>query len=266
MACLHRPIKRRMAEVMGAETMKTLLREFRDGIAPVVDFIFPPRCPICSDAVLEQGGLCSECWSGLEIPGAHTCTVCEANLPDERKQSVCVTCAGAKHDHDAIICATRYNDVSRQLVLSLKHGRRIALAALMARLIAARLPKAIDHPVFVPVPLHRWRLWKRGFNQSALIARELASLRKEPLVVDALVRHRQTPSLGGMDRHQRHTVLAGSVGVSPRAIPKLAGRTVVLVDDVLTSGATSRECVRALKDAGAGAVWIACFARVSGGL
>ncbi|WP_370516043.1 ComF family protein [Novosphingobium sp. Gsoil 351] len=114
----------------------------------------------------------------------------------------------------------------------------------------------------VPVPLHRWRLWKRGFNQSALLARTIAATPGRTLAVDALFRTRATPSLGGLGRNERAKALRGTISVNPVWQPRLRGASVLLVDDVMTSGATSDACVRELLRAGAAKVRIACFARV----
>jgi len=234
---------------MAEAKWSALVRDVREGIAPVLDFVYPPRCPICGDATLDQGGLCAPCWNELDIPE-----------PGENSFD-----AGPRLAGTPIVAATYYNDISRQLVLAFKHGRRISLAGFMARLIAARLPDYDDRPLFVPVPLHRWRLWKRGYNQAALIARELAKLRGGELLVDGLVRHRQTTSLGGLNAAARQAELAGAITASDKTQRTINGRIVVLVDDVVTSGATSEECVRALKAAGAGRVAVACFARVPDG-
>jgi predicted amidophosphoribosyltransferase len=114
----------------------------------------------------------------------------------------------------------------------------------------------------VPVPLHPLRLWHRGFNQSALLAREIARLRGATLLVDGLVRRKRTPVLGGLGKLARARVLSGAIAVRPRCRAMLKGASVVLVDDVMTSGATSDACVGALKRAGAERVVVACFARV----
>lgn len=165
--------------------------------------------------------------------------------------------------HDGIAAATLYNDASRKLILAFKHGRRIALAPFLARLIMAQLPPEVDETWLVaPVPLHRWRLWRRGFNQSALLAREIARTRNSRLLVDGLIRRKPTPSLGGLGRNARIQALAGAIIANAKHRANLKGGKILLVDDVLTSGATSGACVSALKRAGAERVVIACFARV----
>lgn len=221
---------------MQSADFRIAAKAVREGIAPLVDFLYPPRCPVCGAGIMDQGGLCTDCWGRLELP--------------------------AEGSEAGIVAATKYNDVSRQLVLALKHGGRISLAGMMARLIAARLPETCADTVFVPVPLHRWRLWKRGYNQAALIAGDLARLRGGGLAVDGLRRLVRTPSLGGMGAQARRDVLAGSIAVSPRTAARIAERTIILVDDVFTSGATSGECVKVLRHAGAAQVIVACFAKV----
>ena len=211
-----------------------------------------------------QQGLCAECWSELAIPGKPACGSCqrpfgEGSIPDG---ATCAACLAKKPRHDGIAAGTLYNDTSRRLVLAFKHGRRIALAPMLARLIAARLPGMDGEWLIVPVPLHRRRLWQRGFNQAVLLARELAKTTGKRLLVDALVRRKPTPSLGGLGRKARARALKGAIAVKPASKARLRGAQVLLVDDVLTSGATSAACISALKRAGARRVVIACFARV----
>ncbi|MEL7445273.1 MAG: phosphoribosyltransferase family protein [Pseudomonadota bacterium] len=147
--------------------------------------------------------------------------------------------------------------------MTYKHGRKIALSKLLGRLLAARLPERTGQPpLLIPVPLHRWRIWQRGFNQAGLLAKELAVRGKGDLMVDGLVRTKQTASLGGLGAKARRRVLQGAISVRPSRAPLIADRHVVLVDDVLTSGATSDACVRVLLGAKAKSVTIACFARV----
>ncbi|MFO6447268.1 ComF family protein [Erythrobacter sp. NE805] len=218
-----------------------VVRDLVRSVQPLVDFVYPPRCAACGVALAAQDGLCSECWATLEVP-----PLAEGGVV-------------------AIYAATYYNDTSRRLVLAYKHGGRIALSRLLARLIAARMPEPAPGrppPLLVPVPLHRWRLWQRGFNQAALLARELERFGKGRAEVAALVRHRRTPNLGGLGRDDRERVLRGAIRLDPAHAARLAGRNVVLVDDVLTSGATSRACIAAIAGARPASIALACFARV----
>ena len=236
----------------------------RESLAPLVDLLYPPRCPVCGEGIAQQVGLCVACWDELAIPGEPACARCQRPFGSDAMagDAICAPCLARPPRHDGIAAGTIYNDTARKLVLAFKHGRRIALAPMLARLIAARLPVLDEEWLVVPVPLHRWRLWRRGFNQAALIGRELARLTGGRLAVDALVRRKRTPMLGGLGRAARARTLAGAIAVDPRWAERLRGANIVLVDDVLTSGATSEACVAALKRAGAARVIVACFSRV----
>ena len=231
-------------------------------LAPVVDLVFPPRCPLCGEGLAAQVGLCAACWGELAIPGEPSCASCQRPLADGVVDgSTCAVCLADPPRHDGIAAGTLYNEASRKLVLAFKHGHRIALAPMLARLVAAKLPDEVGEGwIAVPVPLHRWRLWSRGFNQSALLGREIAALRGCRLLVDGLVRTRRTPPLGGLGKKARARMLSGAIAVNPSRASGIKGARIVLVDDVLTSGATTDACVRALKRAGASEVAIACFA------
>ena len=232
-------------------------------IAPIVDLVFPPRCPLCGEGLSAQQGLCATCWSELAIPGEPCCTLCQRPFPDRVPEgTICAPCLAELPKHDGIAAGTLYNDASRRLVLAFKHGHRIALAPMLARLMIARLGEVGPDWVVVPVPLHRWRLWRRGFNQAALLAKEIAAARNAQFLADGLERRKQTPVLGGLGKRARARALAGAISINPKRTGRIKGRKVLLVDDVLTSGATSEACLSVLRRAGAERVRIACFARV----
>lgn len=244
-------------------------REISAGLRPIVDLVYPPRCPLCGEAVSDQGGLCSECFTELEMPGEPACETCQRPLGNSgtKKSEQCFACQNEAPRHSGIVAATLYNDASRELVLKFKHGGKIALASLLGRLMAGKLdPQGDDPPLLIPVPLHRLRIWERGFNQSALLARELERHGKGELLLDGLVRRKRTPSLGGLGNKERRAALKGAIEVRKRCLKRIAGRDVILVDDVLTSGATSNACIDALLAGGARSVKLACFARVVSGI
>ena len=249
--------------------MLTRRMGFSQLLAPVIDVLFPPRCALCGAATASSAsgapGLCAACWGELDLPGEGGCPLCQRPARHGSDEGeICHPCRDTPPLHEGVTAATLYNPASRELVLALKRGGRIALAPLLARLMAARLVGVGEDWLVVPVPLHRWRLWGRGFNQSALLAREIARITGARLVVDGLIRVRRTPSLGGLGREERATTLSGAIAANRRQESRLRGAKVLLVDDVLTSGATSDACIRALRLAGVERVRIACFARVSG--
>lgn len=230
---------------------------------PVIDLVYPPRCPLCGAALAVQNGLCPPCWDSLAIPGDPCCATCARPFADDIPDgSICAPCLARPPRHDGIAAATLYNATSRQLILALKHGNRLALAGMMGRFMAAKLPQIDGDWLVVPVPLHRWRIWHRGYNQAAELGRTIARVKGARLAVDLLERRKATPSLGGLGRKARQRALSGAIAIPARHRERVKGARIVLVDDVLTSGATSEACVSALKRGGADRVVIACFARV----
>jgi ComF family protein len=156
--------------------------------------------------------------------------------------------------------AVAYGEVARHVALKLKYGGRAAYAATMARAMTRLMPA--DAELLVPVPLHRWRIWSRGFNQAALIAVALSKASGVPTDAHLLRRVKATPALRGLGARGRAKAVAGAFALAPNMREKLRGRSVVLVDDVHTSGATAEACTRALKRGGAAEVILLCWARV----
>ena len=212
-------------------------------------------------------GLCGSCWGTLQLPGQPACCLCQVPLSIDQLtvEGLCGPCRADRPAHDGIAAATIYGPVSRSLLLALKHAGRFALAGSMGRFMALRFAAAgldpLEQPLVVPVPLHASRLWKRGYNQSALLGKAFARQKGWEFRPDVLRRRKRTPSLDGLNRAERRAVLEGAIQVGRSHL--VSGRDVVLIDDVVTSGATSGACVEALKSAGAKRVVIACYARVT---
>ena len=225
----------------------------------MLDFVLPARCAGCGAIVDEVHSFCVTCWTQVEFLGEGGCTTCGMPL-EATEAEECGACLSRPPRIQRTRAAVAYGDLSRGIAIRLKYGRKVALARTMARYMAPLVDRGDRDPILVPVPLHRSRLWQRGFNQSALVAREMAARLSLPADVGLLRRVKRTPPLKGMSLNQRQRTVAGAFQVSHKA--DLQGRTVVLVDDVLTTGSTADACAKALKRAGAARVELVSWARV----
>ena len=225
----------------------------------LLDLVLPPRCPGCGEIVGTLHSFCPPCWTSLDFLGASGCVTC--GIPLEATDSG--TCAGCLASPPLIArtrAAVAYGEVARALAIRLKYGRKVALAKAMARYMAPLLGDLPAGAVLAPVPLHRRRLAVRGFNQSLLIAREIGRLRGLSVAPRLLRRTKSTPPLKGMSFSERRKTVAGAFALRKGAA--VAGRTIVLIDDVLTTGSTAEACARTLKRGGAARIELLCWSRV----
>lgn len=243
--------------------MQIALRAVRSTARKVLDFALPPRCPGCGAITGEEHLFCLACWQKLHFLAQPCCRRC--GLPfgfDSGEDAECGGCLASPPSYDRLRAAVAYGEIARKVVLKLKYSGRPAaaetIAHFMQRLIAGRESEAM----LVPVPLHRWRIWKRGYNQSALIASALARRTGHRAELDVLRRVKSTPSLRGLARRERALAVRGAFALSPQGREMVRGRTIILVDDVYTSGATVDGCAKALRRGGAARVEIICWARV----
>ena len=232
----------------------------------IVDYALPPRCPGCGVIVGEDHQFCLACWSSLDFLDGPSCVRCSIPLPTALRGApvACGACLASAPPFDGAPAAVAYGPVARTVALRLKYGRRTGHARLMARLMARQLAVlgAVDDMMLVPVPLHRWRLWSRGFNQAALVVDELARLTGAPRDHHLLLRVKSTESLRGKGRRERERIVAGAFALATDAKTRAAGRHLVLVDDVHASGATLRAAARVLGRSGAQRVSALTWARV----
>ena len=230
-----------------------------------VSVIYPPRCLGCGGQVESDFGLCGTCWRDTPFIGGTICDTCGAPLPGDDLSGTlkCDDCMTTPRPWVRGRAALVYKDSARRLVLALKHGDRQEIAEPAALWMARAIEDVVqDNMIVAPVPLHWMRLLKRRYNQSALLARTLARHCGLPVCPDLLQRQKRTQSLDGLTKELRFTSVKGAIRVHPRRRHRLIGRPVLLVDDVMTSGATLSSATDACLAAGSGPVYVVALARV----
>ena len=235
----------------------------RGAVRQIVDYALPPRCPGCGLVVEDAHRFCLDCWQALAFLGEPCCTRC--GLPfeyDAGGDAECAACMAQPPAFDRLRAAVAYGEIARKVALKLKYSGRPGVAETLAHFMQRHLDPDPADALLVPVPLHRWRIWRRGYNQSALIASALS--RRSGIAADlALIdRVKATPPLKGLGRAERALAVRGAFRMSEGARARVRERTVILVDDVYTSGATANACAKVLKRGGAARVNILCWARV----
>lgn len=227
--------------------------------------IYPDQCASCDALTDAPHGLCGSCWSDTSFLFGKTCHLCGAPIPgaDDGDEVPCDDCLATPRPWTRGWAALEYQGKARSLILRLKHSDRTDLARPLSTWMADRLRGRLPtDTVVVPIPVHPIRMVQRRYNQSALLARGIARELGLGMEVDALLRVRATPRLDGMTAVERFAKLDGAIRAHPRRVNRLAGRPVLVVDDVMTSGATLHTASVALSGAGAKDVSVAILARV----
>ena len=256
------------------DVIAALASRLRPAARLALDAVLPPQCLSCAELVSEPGALCAGCWTRLRFIAAPFCRICgwpfdsdptgsEASGETPPADLICGACLREPPAFDRARAVLAYDDASRGLILGFKHADRTHGAPAFARWLArAGGELLITADVIAPVPLHWSRLLARRYNQAALLALGLAKLSGKSAVPDLLVRRRATPSQARLSRAERLRNVAGAFALHPSRLAAARGRRILLVDDVLTTGATVSACAKALRRAGAASVDVVTLARV----
>ncbi len=229
----------------------------------LLDLLVPPQCLACGETMTTPHALCARCWPRLRFIGRPMCGVCGIPLAFELGgEAVCGACARRRPRYERARAALVYDEASRPLILAFKNSDRTdAVPAFASWMTRAGGDVLADAGGLVPVPLHWTRLFARRYNQAALLAAAIGRLTGIAVRPDALLRTRRTPKMRAMAAGARARNVEGAFTVRRAARPWLEGRTLVLVDDVMTTGATVDGCVAALRAAGAAGVSVLALAR-----
>lgn len=244
-----------------AAPLSTALRRLA---GTALNAVLPPLCLACRTEVDEPGALCAACWGKIAFLAPPLCGACGFPFDYEPGgPALCGACTRQPPDYGRARAVMRYDEASRALILGFKHGDRThgapAFGRWMARAGAELLGEA---DLVVPVPLHWLRLFRRRYNQAALLAHQVARAAEVPAAVDLLVRRRSTPSQGHLSAAARRRNVRGAFAVRSGRVGQVRGKRIVLIDDVLTTGATAQACARTLLRAGAASVDVLVLARV----
>jgi predicted amidophosphoribosyltransferase len=239
----------------------------RTGLQTALRMIYPPRCLGCGGLVDQDHGLCATCFAETPFITGLVCDLCGITLPGNSDIAVhCDDCLSIGRPWSQGRAPLRYEGVARKLVLGLKHGDRHEIVGMAADwMVGACPPDVPNDAIVLPVPLHLFRLVSRRYNQSALLAQAMANRMGLEFCPDSLVRQRRTVSLDGKSRDARFAELSNAIAVRSSKAGQLRNRPILLVDDVMTSGATVAACAQACHDAQSREIYVAVLARVAKG-
>jgi ComF family protein len=230
----------------------------------VLDLVYPPQCVACSKAIDEPHGLCATCWGQIRFIARPFCERLGTPFAVDLGGPLLSPAAMADPPvYRRARVAAAYDGPAGEMVRRLKFGDQMPIAIPMARMMMQAGGELLaDAALIVPVPSHRWRLLKRRFNQSALLAGKIGEASHIPMMDDVLIRHRNTAPQTRLTKAQRQHNVSGSFTVPAHQRHQIEGKNVLLVDDVITTGSTANAASRVLLRAGAASVDVLAFAMV----
>lgn len=227
-----------------------------------LDLLFPPQCGLCREIIADNGEICGDCWQKLNFISAPLCEVCgyphEFDMGEGAQCAACMANPPQFHGHRS---ALYYDEHSKRLVHDLKYYDKPIMVRRLGQWMAqAAAPwLELENAILVPIPIHRYRLWKRKYNQAALLAKTIAKHHAVEVELEGLLRVKNRPPQASLPRAKRLKNLGNAFAVNPKM--NIKNRPVILVDDVMTTGATVNACAKLLKKSGSGRIFCITLAR-----
>jgi len=233
-------------------------------LSHILDYIYPPRCISCSELMQENGGFCAACWSQLNFITKPYCRICcfEFSFDPGEGNDICLKCNTTPPSYNIARSVLRFDENSKKLIHDLKYHDSTFVASNFAKIIVNMHKEIISDANFIiPVPMHKWKRLFRLYNQSQILATNLAKEAGMKMLPDILMKVKYTKSQTGLSKKQRQENLKGSIAVVKKDVIK--GKKIILVDDVMTTGSTVDLCAAKLRKAGAKEIVVICVARTS---
>jgi ComF family protein len=232
--------------------MSAFIPYIKHGAQALLNMLFPPRCLLCQAFIPAVGALCSDCWQHIDFTSYPSCAICSHPFEyDMGEKTLCAVCIATPPPYRKAYSVFKYNEHSKKLIHRFKYNDQIHAAPHFAAWLARAAADALkEADMLVPVPLHRYRLWKRRYNQSALLANALGKITQVPVGLELLLRTKHTVPQAGLTNVQRQKNVQGVFKLNPR-YDSIKGKHIILIDDVMTTGATLIACSKILRKAGA---------------
>lgn len=228
----------------------------------IIQYIYPPRCISCSVLVQEGNGFCGECWKKLSFITHPYCDICsfEFSINTGLESNVCLKCISSKPDYDAVRVPLKFDNASQKIIHAFKYYDTTHIAKIFAKIMCTSYKDFIcDSDLIIPVPMHKWKRLTRLYNPPQLLAHEIAKTYNITMMPALLKKIKNTKSQTTLSKNQRLNNINGSIIVTNPEYIK--DKNIIIVDDVMTTGATISVCAKQLKKAGANSVRALCMAR-----
>ena len=230
-------------------------------VSALISALFPAGCFSCGASLMDKDGLCHVCWSNLTFFSPPWCEKCGKSGEDRNLKNYCKGCIHHHRAYDKLRTGVKFDNVSKELIHQFKYYDKTILAPLLSNLATRCVADFSDVDMILPVPIHVNKLKQRKYNQASLIAVELGKTMNKPVYMSALQRVKETESQVGLTSIMRSRNVENAFKVSSKNHAMFANKIVLLVDDVISTGATAHECAKCLKSYGAASVYVICVAR-----